>query len=462
MKKSHKLTIVLLTYNRARSGYLRKALDAILNQTYKDFELLVFDNYSEDNTAEVVLSYDDSRLYYVRQPKGGNPTTSYNHALWISRGKYVIFTHDDDIMNPTLIEEELKLFKNYPDLLAVASNVSLIDESDQVIQEKLYQLNNTKVFKKGEYLEKYFSAKLWFPTPTIMYHRDTYFNLLRKYLSQKKPEYFASGDIWAMFNMNLKGPIGLLAEPLLQYRQHKNQESRNVDQSNPVLDVIKMFLNENKNKKRFKLLLPSIFAYLTRFKLQDILFNSKNKNEQKKEIKLLYNYWTNNVLPKNRAVDAILPVEIFINLLGLKPTIHRESFSKLCSLPAQSGARKGFRNWLNIVYEKGNIFQFNLQVKKVAIFGSMLNSFLLVQSAKQAGIDVVYCFDSSPARIGKQVLGVKVLALSELKKHCNEFGMIILSNEHDQEDAVKKIITNYLPLNNDLIVLSWKDLAERM
>ncbi|MCK5346298.1 MAG: glycosyltransferase family 2 protein, partial [Candidatus Heimdallarchaeota archaeon] len=77
----HHLSIALLTYNRCTNGYLKQALNAILNQTYSDFELLVIDNYSTDKTADLVLSYNDPRLIYVRQPPGGNATTSYNHAL---------------------------------------------------------------------------------------------------------------------------------------------------------------------------------------------------------------------------------------------------------------------------------------------------------------------------------------------------------------------------------------------
>lgn len=87
-----KLTIALQTYNRGRSGYLRESLEAILAQSYGDFELLVLDNHSTDETPDLVLGYKDPRLTYIRQPPGGTSATNYNRALWMSRGIYVLPT----------------------------------------------------------------------------------------------------------------------------------------------------------------------------------------------------------------------------------------------------------------------------------------------------------------------------------------------------------------------------------
>ena len=129
-KSEYKLTVALLTHNRCASGFLKKALEAILAQTYTDFELLVVDNHSSDHTAELVMKYEDPRLTYIRQPAGGNATTSYIRSSHMSRGEYIIFAHDDDVMEPTMIERQLEFAKRYPDLLVISNNVSLIDESE--------------------------------------------------------------------------------------------------------------------------------------------------------------------------------------------------------------------------------------------------------------------------------------------------------------------------------------------
>ncbi len=459
MKKSRKLTIVLLTYNRCKNGYLQKSLNAILRQTYSDFELLVVDNHSTDHTAELVLSYNDPRLFYIRQPPGGNATTSYNHALWMSRGEYIIFTHDDDIMEPALIERQMAFIEKHPDLLCLASNVSLIDERGRIVQPRLYGLENDVVFSTTGYIGKYFDEKLWFPTPTILYHRDSYVKVLSKWLCMKHPAYFASGDIWAVFSLNLRGPVGILAEPLLRYRQHQGQESRNVDQGAPVIEVIRLLLKTRERNTTLKPHLPAIQAFLTRFKTQDMLFKSNHKKQMITNLTAIKKQWEKAVSPEKRAVDAILPFEIFLCTLGFESTVPVNKFRKLLSTSAKGGARRGFRKWLQAIHQGHTLFDSKPQIKKIAIFGSMLTAFLIIQSANRSGIEVLYCFDSSPARIGKQVLSVPVVSLKDIQQHAKDIDAVILSNEHDQETALKIILRKYLKHNPNIPVLSWKELA---
>ena len=88
----------------------------------------------------------------------------------------------------------------------------------------------------------------------------------------------------------------------------------------------------------------------------------------------------------------------------------------------------------------------------------MLAAFLIVLEAGRAGINVICCVDSSPARIGNEVLGVPIIPFDDLKRLDKNLDAIILSNEQDHENAIKNILVPYLPKSN-LIVLSWKELA---
>jgi len=144
MKHSYKVTIALLTYNRCAKGFLKQSLEAALGQTLHDFELLVVDNHSSDRTAELVMGYEDPRLTYIRQPPGGNATASYIRSAHMSRGEYILFAHDDDVMEPNMIEGQLGFIERHPDLLVASNNVSLIDESGRPIQAKLYDLEEDR------------------------------------------------------------------------------------------------------------------------------------------------------------------------------------------------------------------------------------------------------------------------------------------------------------------------------
>lgn len=99
------VSIVITTHNRA--AYLVDSIESALNQTVQDFEILVFDDGSTDDTAEVVASISDSRIRYFREPKSGIPTLR-NKALNESRGRFTAIHDDDDIMLPWSLESRLK------------------------------------------------------------------------------------------------------------------------------------------------------------------------------------------------------------------------------------------------------------------------------------------------------------------------------------------------------------------
>lgn len=96
---SIQLSVSVLTYNRGHNGYLRTAMDAILAQTYADFELLVIDNHSSDETAEIVLSYRDRRLTYIRLPPGGTPAESFG-KIQVRQEKQMAFISTMEVPHP--------------------------------------------------------------------------------------------------------------------------------------------------------------------------------------------------------------------------------------------------------------------------------------------------------------------------------------------------------------------------
>ena len=102
---SHKVTVALLTFNR--SEYLKYSIEAILNQSYEQFEFLIIDNGSTDNTTSIILKYNDPRIKYIRLPLGGNSAVSFFNAIKLSQGKYILITHDDDILEKDLLKKQI-------------------------------------------------------------------------------------------------------------------------------------------------------------------------------------------------------------------------------------------------------------------------------------------------------------------------------------------------------------------
>lgn len=98
------VSVVMTTYNRAE--YLTDSIRSVLTQTCPDFEFIILDDGSTDNTAEVVQSFEDRRIRYIPGPKVGIPRLR-NRALELTRGRYTAIHDDDDIMLPWSLETRL-------------------------------------------------------------------------------------------------------------------------------------------------------------------------------------------------------------------------------------------------------------------------------------------------------------------------------------------------------------------
>lgn len=104
-------SIVIPTYNRAQ--LLNRCLESVVSQTYSNWEAIVVDNYSEDNTEDVVRSFGDSRIIFVKNHNYGVISVSRNKALDMSKGDWVCFLDSDDYWFPNKLESVLPYLNDY-------------------------------------------------------------------------------------------------------------------------------------------------------------------------------------------------------------------------------------------------------------------------------------------------------------------------------------------------------------
>ena len=103
------ISIVLPSFNRAH--ILPKAVESILRQTYKDFELIIVDDGSSDNTCEVVKDFNDDRIVYVHQENAG-ACVARNNGIDHARGEYIAFQDSDDVWHEDKLEKQLTTLRN--------------------------------------------------------------------------------------------------------------------------------------------------------------------------------------------------------------------------------------------------------------------------------------------------------------------------------------------------------------
>ncbi len=108
------VSVIIPTYNRR--NFLKIAIDSVLKQTYKNFELIIIDDGSTDNTEELVKSYKESRIKYFYQFNRG-PAVARNKGIKISKGNYIAFLDSDDRWREDKLKIQLEAMKKYPDYL---------------------------------------------------------------------------------------------------------------------------------------------------------------------------------------------------------------------------------------------------------------------------------------------------------------------------------------------------------
>ncbi len=118
MKEKPTVSILMPVYNGAE--YLRPAIDCLLKQTFGDFELIIVNDGSTDNTQEIIDSYDDARIVCLEQENQG-VARSLNNGLQVARGKYVRRHDADDVSLPDSLQKQVDFLEAHPDYVMVSN-----------------------------------------------------------------------------------------------------------------------------------------------------------------------------------------------------------------------------------------------------------------------------------------------------------------------------------------------------
>ncbi len=126
------VSIILPSYNRAK--ILKRAIQSVIDQTFSDFELIIVDDCSKDNTEEVVKNFHDHRIKLIRHERNKGAVAARNTGIKASKGKYVAFQDSDDEWLPQKLEKQIKVFEQGPSNLGVVyTSFWLIDGNQKRI-----------------------------------------------------------------------------------------------------------------------------------------------------------------------------------------------------------------------------------------------------------------------------------------------------------------------------------------
>jgi glycosyltransferase involved in cell wall biosynthesis len=141
------VSILIPTYNRPE--YLRRAVESCLAQTYHNFEIVITDNSTNQDSARTMAKYTDLRIRY--HSNGGNigPWESPNRAISLAQGAYIKFLMDDDLLKPSCLALMVEALEKHPTAGIAMAPMELIDEQDRRIFPRFY------VFRRMTYRYRY-------------------------------------------------------------------------------------------------------------------------------------------------------------------------------------------------------------------------------------------------------------------------------------------------------------------
>jgi len=104
------VSIIMPSYNTEK--YIAESIQSVINQTYVDWELIIVDDCSTDNTDAVVAAFKDERIIYLKNEKNSGAAVSRNRALREAKGQWIAFLDSDDLWHPEKLEKQLKFMKD--------------------------------------------------------------------------------------------------------------------------------------------------------------------------------------------------------------------------------------------------------------------------------------------------------------------------------------------------------------
>lgn len=232
------VSIIMCTYNRAR--YLPEAIQSVLDQEFKDWELIILDDTSIDNTEEVVKSYSsaDSRIKYIKNDTNLGIAKNRNKGLAEALGKYIAVLDSDDLWSlGDKLSQQVSFLESHPDYGIIGTFVTMISENGSTIKNINYETESSQIVSKMLLRNQ-------------IAHSSA---LFKKDLALASGGYDENILIWEDYDLWLKmgktHKIKNLALYSTKYRVHKN----NSDKSNKIrgarthLDIIKKYGNDYSN-----------------------------------------------------------------------------------------------------------------------------------------------------------------------------------------------------------------------
>jgi len=228
------VSVIIPTYNRA--WILNEAIDSVLAQGFKDFELIIVDDGSTDNTRDLLTQYGHA-IRIIKKQNGG-VSSARNRGILSSQGDLIAFLDSDDFWLPQKLSMQINLFRSNPDILICQTEEIWIRNGKRVNPRKRHQKVSGMIFEN--------SLDLCLVSPSaVMMHKKIFDDIG---LFDEKLPACEDYDLW--LRISTQYPVHLIDTPLIIKRGgHDDQLSKSPGLDKYRIYAIKKIIDENKLSK---------------------------------------------------------------------------------------------------------------------------------------------------------------------------------------------------------------------
>lgn len=234
------VTVLMPIYNGEK--YLVEAIESVLKQLFTNFELLILNDDSTDNSLNIIKSFNDGRINLVENNHNIGLTATLNEGIKLARGKYIARLDQDDLMKRERLSLQIKYLENHNNIILLGSGVEYIDHEGDLLYKQEMPIHHKEI-------ENHFTIGNPFVHSSVIFDKKSVMDISGY---NGKFIYAQDYDLW--LRLSLVGKVHNLPNLLTINRIHNNQETTNseihdIQIKEKIIIIKQIIIHNNTNKK---------------------------------------------------------------------------------------------------------------------------------------------------------------------------------------------------------------------
>ncbi len=285
MAGNMKISIITASYNY--ENYIKETVQSVLSQTYNDWEMIIVDDCSTDNSIDVIKSYNDDRIKLFVNEKNLGLKETLKRGIKEASSDWIVFLESDDVLAPDYLAKKVEIAQKYNDINLIFNDCEFFGDEERVkafehALKKTRSLLQNQSYPKKMLYDFYHSNKI-FTFSSVMAKRSH----LLKINFNPKLDYLIDWHLW--IQLSSLGKFYYLPEKLTKWRLHKNSYINSSTYKSPFDLQAASYIEVFKSKKDIGILLfilishPLWYARKYKRELRQKLISYKRKAFPKKK-----------------------------------------------------------------------------------------------------------------------------------------------------------------------------------